>query len=69
MEVISLKIGEKIRTLRKRKGMTQLELSEKVHVSPQAVSMASAIRKRITVSSTFSIFFKYYHLLSVSSIS
>lgn len=38
MEVISLKIGEKIRTLRKRKGMTQLELSEKVHVSPQAVS-------------------------------
>ena len=33
-----MNIGKKLETLRKQKGLTQLELAEKVHVSRQAIS-------------------------------
>lgn len=34
----AVKVGEKIATLRKEKGMTQVELAEKLHVTNRAVS-------------------------------
>ena len=33
-----MNIGKKLETLRKQKGLTQLELAEKIHVSRQAIS-------------------------------